>query len=269
MPGGVVQVWARLGPAAVADIALIALSIYWLLLLIRGTTAMTVLRGVAVLLGGAFVISRIFDLRVVNWILRNSVTGLLIGLTVVFQPEIRRALERLGRTGARSWRRAGREQLLDAVARGALRLARQRHGALIVIERETGLQDVIDTGITLDATLSEDLLAAIFAPNAALHDGACVIRLDRIVAAGCTLPLSESALPSEMGMRHRSALGLTERTDAVVVVVSEERGEITIASNGTLRAAVDEAALLQQLYEAFGLTDAAPAIASGDEWTTS
>lgn len=257
MPAGVTQVWSRLGPSAVADIALIALSIYWLLLLIRGTTAMTVLRGVAVLLAGTFLVSRVFDLRVVNWILRNSVAGLVIGLAVVFQPEIRRALERLGRTGVRSLRRSGREQVLDAVARGALRLARQRQGALIVLERETGLQDVIDTGITLDAVLTEDLLAAIFAPNAPLHDGACVIRADRIVAAGCTLPLSESALPSALGMRHRAAVGLTERTDAMVVIVSEERGEISIASNGVLAAATDEAALTRQLYEAFGLADPA------------
>lgn len=255
LPQGVDDVLGRLDGSAAVDILLISISIYWLLLLLRGTTAMTVLRGTAVLLLGAFLLSRAMDLQVVSWILRNSVAGLVIAMAIVFQPEVRRALERLGRTGIRSLRRAGHRHALDIVVRDALRLARQRHGALIVLERDTGLQDVIDTGVTLDAQLSDELLGSIFAPSTPLHDGAVVLRLDRVVAAGCTLPLSQSPLPSEYGMRHRAALGITESTDAVVVVVSEERGEVSLASAGRMLPALDEARLGGELERLFGLDE--------------
>ncbi len=251
------DILGRISVGAALDILFVAGSIYWILLLLRGTTAMTVLRGAVVVLLGAFLLSRVLDLRVVNWLLRNSITGLVVGLAVVFQPEIRRALERLGRTGLRSL--ASRDEHLhavDTIVRAAARLSRQRRGALIVIERETGLRDVIDTGIALDAALSAELLGSIFAPNTPLHDGAVIVRLDRVVAAGCTLPLSESALPSEFGMRHRAALGLTEGTDAVVVVVSEERGELSLASNGRMVTDLDEPRLSRQLHRLFNLDDA-------------
>lgn len=244
----------RLSVSAGIDILIVSVSVYWLLLLIRGTTAMTVLRGAAVLLVGAFLLSRALDLLVVNWLLRNSVTGLVIAMALVFQPEIRRALERLGRTGLRSsLRREERLHTVDTVVRTAVRLARQQRGALIVLERETGLQEVIDTGVPLGADLSAELLGTIFVNNSPLHDGAVVVRLDRVVAAGCTLPLSETALPTEFGMRHRAALGITERTDAVVVVVSEERGEISLASNGRMLPDLDEVRLGRQLYRLFDL----------------
>jgi len=244
----------RLSVSAGIDILIVSVSVYWLLLLIRGTTAMTVLRGAAVLLVGAFLLSRALDLLVVNWLLRNSVTGLVIAMALVFQPEIRRALERLGRTGLRSsLRREERLHTVDTIVRTAVRLARQQRGALIVLERETGLQEVIDTGVPLGADLSAELLSTIFVNNSPLHDGAVVVRLDRVVAAGCTLPLSETALPAEFGMRHRAALGITERTDAVVVVVSEERGEISLASNGRMLPDLDEVRLGRQLYRLFDL----------------
>lgn len=244
----------RLSPSAVLDILIVSVSVYWLLLLIRGTTAMTVLRGALVLLGGAFLLSRALDLLVVNWLLRNSVTGIVIAMAIVFQPEIRRALERLGRTGLRSsLRREERLHTVDTVVRAASRLARQGRGALIVLERETGLQEVIDTGVPLGADLSAELLGTIFVANSPLHDGAVVVRLDHVVAAGCTLPLSETPLPAEYGMRHRAALGITERTDAVVVVVSEERGEISLASNGRMLPDLDEVRLGRQLHRLFDL----------------
>ena len=257
LPYGLNDVTSRLGVPAVIDILIVSASIYWLLLLIRGTTAMTVLRGAAVLLVGAFLLSRVLDLQVVQWLLRNSVTGLVIALAIVFQPEIRRALERLGRTGLRS--AVGREESLhaiDTVVRAAGRMARQQRGALIVLERETGLQDVIDTGVPVDAEISVELLASIFLPASPLHDGAVVVRRQRVLAAGCTLPLSESPLPTEYGTRHRAALGITERTDAVVVVVSEERGEMALASNGRMVAALDETRLTRQLYRLFGFEPA-------------
>jgi len=242
----------RLGSAL--DILIVSASVYWVLLLIRGTTAMTVLRGVVVVLGGAFILSRLLDLRVVNWLLRNSVTGLVIALAVVFQPEIRRALERLGRTGLRPIAASEeRVRAIETVVRAAARMAQQQRGALIVFERETGLREVIDTGVPLDAALSGELLASVFATNTPLHDGAVIIRLDRVVAAGCTLPFSEVALAAEFGMRHRAALGITERTDAVAVVVSEERGELAIASSGRMVSGLDEGRLREQLYRLFAI----------------
>lgn len=254
MPDGVNDVLSRIDVAAVIDIIIVSLAIYWLLLLIQGTTAMTVLRGAAVLLLGAFLLSRVFELRMLNWILRNSLTGLVIAVLVIFQPEIRRALERLGRTGLRSvlGRREHRDTI-DIVVRAATRMARAHTGALMLLERETGLQDVIDTGIPVNATLSVELLATIFHPNSPLHDGAVVIRDDRVIAAGCTLPLSESPLPADHGMRHRAGLGIAERTDVVVVIVSEERGAISLASNGRMATALDERRLSRQLHRLFGL----------------
>jgi diadenylate cyclase len=254
IPQGVQDVLSRLDFSAVFDILLISLSIYWLLLLIRGTTAMTVLRGAGVILTGAFLLSRVLDLEVLSWVLRNSVAGLLLAVAVIFQPEIRRALERIGRTGLRSFlQRPERRHTLDAVVRASMRLGRQQHGALIVLERETGTREVVDTGVPLDAEVTYELLVNLFVPNSPLHDGAVVIRGERIVAAGCTLPLSDSPLPTEYGMRHRAAVGITESTDAVVVVVSEERGEVSICANGRMVFGLDETRLTRQLLRLFGL----------------
>lgn len=254
IPEGLRDVLIRFDISAAVDILIVTFSIYWLLLLVRGTTAMTVLRGVGVLLIGAFALSRVFNLLVINWILRNSVTGLLVGALIVFQPEIRRALERLGRTGMRSiLRREERQDTLNLIVRASFGLARSSTGALIVIERETGLQEVIDTGIPMNATLSSELLLSIFPESGPLHDGAVVIRGGSIISAGCTLPLSDSPLPAEYGMRHRAAVGLTERTDAVVVVVSEERGDVSLCSNGRMVPNLDEHRLSRQLHRLFDL----------------
>ena len=248
------DVLGRIDASALVDMAILFAAIYWALLLIRGTAAMSVLRGVGVLLIGAIALSRLVDLIVINWILSNAVAGLLIAMVVIFQPEIRRALEQLGRTGLRSPLRAHqRRDVLDVVVRGTSQLARQRRGALIVLERETGLQDVIETGIPVDATLSVEMLLSVFLSSSPLHDGAAVVQSDRIVAAGCTLPLSEAALPPEYGLRHRAAVGLTERTDAVVVVVSEERGVMTLSAGGRITPALDEGRLSRQLRRLFGV----------------
>ena len=256
IPHGVSDALARVNAAAVVDILIISLSIYWLLLLIRDTTAMTVLRGVGVLLVAAFALSRVLELQVLGWLLRNAVAGLVIAMAIVFQPEIRRALERVGRTGLRSvLRNEEHRHSVDRVVRASMRLARQSYGALIVLERETGLQEVIDTGIPLHGEVSVELLGTIFVPGSPLHDGAVVIRGDTIVAAGCTLPLSESVLPSEFGMRHRAGLGITESTDAVVLIVSEELGQVSLASNGRMAPGLDEARLTRQLHRLFGLVE--------------
>ena len=254
LPAAARDLLSRFDASAIVDIVIVTISIYWLLLIVRGTTAMTVLRGAGVVIAGSILLSRVFELRVINWMLRNSVAGLVIGMFIIFQPELRRALERLGRTGLRTGlRRREHADSLGLVVRTATQLARQSVGALIVLERETGLQEVIDTGVAIDAELSVELLASIFPEHAPLHDGAVIIRVNRIVAAGCTLPLSEAPLPAAYGMRHRSAIGITERTDAVVVVCSEERGDISLCANGRMVADLDEAGLSRQLHRLFEL----------------
>ena len=223
------------------DIAIISLIFFWVLMLLRGTTAMAVMRGAFILLIAAFLLGRVFDLRVLNFMLRNSFTGLLIALPIIFQPELRRALERVGRTGARAFGASSSNPgTLEAVREASLDMGRQHIGALIVIERETGLQDYIETGIPVDALPSPELLEGIFFPNSPLHDGAVIVRGNRVVAAGVTLPLSDNTLPGELGTRHRAGLGITERTDAVSVVVSEETGRISIAAEGRMHTRLDE-----------------------------
>lgn len=233
------------------EVALIALLLFWLLLLLRGTTAMAVIRGAFILLIAAVILVQAFDLPVLDFVIRNSFTGLLIALPIIFQPELRRALERVGRTSSRAFgTRVSSQGTIDAIDDAATDMAKKRIGALIVVERETGLQDYIDSGIPLDAIPSPDIIESVFYPNSPLHDGALIVRDDRIVAAGVTLPLSENTLPGELGTRHRAGLGITERTDAVALVVSEETGRISMAADGQMHERLDEAsmrALLEQL----------------------
>jgi diadenylate cyclase len=233
------------------DVAIISLIFFWVLVLLRGTTAMAVMRGAFILLIGAFVLGRVFDLRVLNFLLRNSFTGLLIAMPIIFQAELRRALERVGRTGARAFGGSlSNPGTIEAVTEAACDMSRNKVGALIVLERETGLQDYTESGIPVDALPSPELLHGIFFPNSPLHDGAVIVRNDRVVAAGVTLPLSENTLPGELGTRHRAGLGITERTDAICVLVSEETGGISVAAEGRMYARLDDQrlrALLERL----------------------
>ena len=232
----------RLDAAAALDIFIIAAVIYALLMALRGTTAMTLLRGGVVVVCLLVLLGQVLDLSVVNFILRNSLPGLVVGVIVIFQPEIRRALERAGRTTLRSWLSNNEHAPeTEAIATAVVELARRRHGAIIVIERTTGLEEVIETGIKLDAEISPQLLEGIFFPNSPLHDKAVVVRANRVLAACCTLPLAESAGAARLGTRHRAGLGITERTDAVAVVVSEETGGISVASDGRLIRLRDDA----------------------------
>ena len=233
----------RLGPIDVLDIFLIALLIYGVFLLLRGTAAIALLRGAAIILIVIAILAQALNLTVLDFVIRNSLTGLIIAVPIIFQPEIRRALERVGRTGFRVWTRSPYEQLIDTVGRTAMELASRKHGALIVFERETGLQSYVDSGVSLDAVPSVELLEGIFFPNAPLHDGAVVLRESRVVAAGCTLPLSETRLSGEMGLRHRAGLGVTEGTDAVALMVSEETGTVAVAADGRLYPRLDETRL--------------------------
>jgi diadenylate cyclase len=219
-------------PASIVDILSIAVLIYLGLLLLKGTTAMSLLRGIIIVVVGAVILTEAMNLTVSGWLLRNSFPALLIAIPIIFQSEIRRFLERVGRTGRWPWPgRALYENVVDCVAEASVTLGEKRMGAIIVMERETGLEEFIDTGVKVDAVCSAKLLLSIFYPNSPMHDGAAVVREDRVVAASVTLPLSDQ-MDGFHGTRHRAALGITERTDAVSVVVSEETGQISIAANG-------------------------------------
>ncbi len=228
------------GPASVIDILSIAVLIYLALLLLRGTTAMSLIRGIVIVVVVAVIFAQLLELTVLDWLLRNSFPALLLGIPIIFQSEIRRFLERVGRTSRWPWPGRGLyEGVVDTVADATLGMAEKRYGAIVVLERETGLEDYIDTGVKLDAACSVQLLQSVFYPNSALHDGALIVRDDRVVAASCTLPLSDRSDTGFHGTRHRAALGVTERTDAIAVVVSEETGQISIAANGRMISNLD------------------------------
>jgi diadenylate cyclase len=225
----------RLDAAAFLDILIIATIIYALLMALRGTTAMTLLRGAVAMICLLFLLGRVLQLSVVNFLIRNSLPGLVLGVIVIFQPEIRRALERAGRTSIRSLlSNTELSASAEAVATAVIELSRHSHGAIIIVERSTGLEDYIESGVRIDAALTPQLLEGIFYPNSPLHDKAVIVRDQRIAAANCTLPLSEGPGSARLGTRHRAALGITERTDAISVVVSEESGAISVATDGRL-----------------------------------
>jgi len=237
------EVLQQFDASSAIDVLLIALVIFSAVRLLSGTRAMTQLRGALLLLFVALLTGRLFGLTVVNFLVRNSFTALVVGAAIIFQPELRRALDRIGRGGVQGWlNRPQHEDVIDAVVRAAAQMSEGRHGGLFVIERETGLQDVIETGIPVDARVSPELLAGIFYPNSPLHDMAVVLRGDRVVAASCVLPLANE-LPADgrgLGTRHRAAIGITEQTDALTVVVSEETGGISVALSGRLTYVADD-----------------------------
>jgi len=217
------------------DILLVTAVIFSGFLLIRGTRAVQVLRGFAILALMILLLSSIPGLTAFRWLVSQIIPTLLLAIPIIFQPELRRALEQLGRTGSyfRFFRRNEISPVVTAVKDASLRLSQRRHGALIVFERDTGLQEYIDTGILLDAEVSSDLLLTIFNKNTELHDGAIIMRNNKLAAAACVMPLSTSSLSDrQMGLRHRAALGISEVSDAVAVVVSEETGQVSIAHNG-------------------------------------
>ncbi len=239
---------SRLGdPRVILDILVVTLIIYWLLWVAQGTRATQLIRGIITLFAFVFLLGTSLQLSTLNWILSRTWPALVVALPVIFQPELRRALEQIGHTGA--WLRtsfpSGPEQDLertvDEVVRAAAQLARQRYGALIVIERETGLQDFADRGVILDAALTRQLLINVFFPNSPLHDAAVIVRGDRIVAASVVLPLTDNISASgQLGTRHRAAIGVTEESDALAVVVSEETGQMAVAHNGRLIRNLDQ-----------------------------
>ena len=246
------------------DIIIVAILIYQLFMLTRETRASQVLKGLGLLILASW-ISSFFGLTALNWVLMNVINNGSVVLLILFQPELRRALERLGR-GAKL------DRIQDNVDEGTrvtteitqclLSLSRRRVGALLVFEQKTGLKDFVDTGTPVDAVISSALIINIFEPNTPLHDGAVIIRGNRVAAAACVLTLSEqSNLSRDLGTRHRAGLGVTESTDAVVLIVSEETGIISMAQNGKLTRHLDAEGLtraLSALYkqESFSWRDA-------------
>lgn len=224
----------------VIDILIVSILIYEALKLIRGTRAVQMVIG-SVLVLLLFSLSNFFPLQTVNWLVRSLLLYVGFAVIVLFQSDIRRALAHLGRVpGLRSLGRSERaKDTIEDVVTAAELLAKDKKGALIIIEREIGVRNYIESGIPLDALVSYDLLTTIFEPKTRLHDGAVIIQEDRIAAAACFLPLSVSPkLDRDLGTRHRAAIGLTEECDAVAIIVSEERGEISFSTGGRLERAM-------------------------------
>jgi diadenylate cyclase len=226
----------------VIDILLVTAAFYALFSLAQGTQAIQLLRGMVLVIVVVFLVSRVLPFKGFSWLVANALPALLVAIPVIFQPELRRALVRLGRTGsllARRQREEIVERVVNEVARAAHRLAADRHGALIVFERETGLQDLVETGVSVNADVKAELLQTIFHPNTPLHDKAVVVREDKIVAASCMLPVTQNPQYKKLGTRHRAAIGVTEESDALAVVVSEETGAISVAYEGQLASRLD------------------------------
>jgi diadenylate cyclase len=228
------SLWPRISLVSIIDILLVSVIIYEFLALIRGTRAAFMLIGVAAVALG-FYFARVGELVTLNWLIGNLLPYAVFALIVVFAGEIRQALARLGRKLSFRSSLASETDAYDDIVLAANLFSQNQTGALIVIEREVGLRTYIESGVPLAALLSYDLLATIFRPSAPLHDGAVIIRKDRIAAAACFLPLSMNpVLSTQMGTRHRAAIGITEETDSVAVVVSEETGAISLTVAGNI-----------------------------------
>lgn len=232
------------------DILIVALAIYQVIFALRGTRAFQMLLGLGLLYAASQVSLRL-GLITVNWALSNLLAVWLLALVILFQPELRRALASVGRRGLLgAFSRYQEAHMIDEVVRAVTGLASRKVGAIVVVERESRLSDIVDSGTAVDAIVSRRLLESIFYPYSPLHDGAVIISNDRIVAAACFLPLSINAeLPRDLGTRHRAAVGVTEESDAIAIVVSEETGAISLVVAGEIVRGLDSGGLRQRLSE--------------------
>jgi diadenylate cyclase len=231
------------------DIALVTFIIYRFLLLMRGTRGVQMTFGIVMLLlfYGA---TRFYRLASIQWLLSNALTYIVFAIIVLYQNEIRRVLADMGKTSIWARQRRQSTEGLDEIILAATTLASKKIGGLIVLERDIGLKNYVESGIALDAMLTYDLLVTIFSPNTPLHDGAVMVRRNRILAAGCFLPLTlDPHLSKELGTRHRAAIGVTEETDAVAVIVSEETGTISLALGGKITRDLDSTSLRMALRD--------------------
>ncbi len=259
---------------ALFDILLVGLLFFGLSFFIRGTQGVALLRGVVLIVVLLALLSSLFQLSALGWLMSNSLTLLLVAIPVIFQPELRRGLERLGRGLLRGRQpvETQRAQIIEHICQAAERLSERRHGALIVLQRSSSLEEYIHTGIALNSDVSPQLLLTIFWPKTELHDGAAIVDASgRIAAAACVLPLSASRnLPArKLGTRHRAALGISEVGDALCVVVSEETGRISIADQGRLILRLDAQRLrtiLRALYGSDRPDTSSPFARLRDQW---
>ena len=255
-PGKMVGLVSTIRPSDILEILLVAIIFYKLYAMIEGTRAITLVKGILVLFMSNFIFN-VFQLNLLSWIFEKVMTWTFILILIVFQPEIRRTLERLGQGKFFFHERvsldeAEADKVVEELVKSAKALSATKTGALMVIERRMGLNDVSDTGIKIDAMITAELIGNIFFVNTPLHDGAAIIRGQRIHAAGCLLPLTEKpGLSKELGTRHRAAIGMSEQCDALVLVVSEETGIISVAENGKLTRRLDGDALTKILRPAF------------------
>jgi diadenylate cyclase len=251
MPQLLASILDQVRPTTLLDIGLTAVLIYWLFSLIRGTRAVRLVIGVSVLFVVYFA-AQALTLRLLTQILQAGAVVGLLALVVIFQPELRRALERIGRVGSFAWlfpaENREADQVAAQVARAAALLSGDGHGALIVLERDTGLEEIAETGVMIHGDLSVDLIRTIFMPRGALHDGAVIVRGHTVLAAGAVLPLAETTVHTErLGTRHRAALGITEQTDAVVIVISEENGQVSLVERARIVRNLSELQLARSL----------------------
>jgi diadenylate cyclase len=235
------------------DVAVTALVVYSFFAFIKGTRAIQLLKGILVLFSISL-ISRYFGFQIFNFLLERIQTAVLIAIPVIFQPELRRALEQIGR-GKMLKDLSSTKKFkanIDELVKTIMKLSKEETGALVVLKRKTGLDEIVDTGIEIDAKLSSELLATIFFPKSPLHDGAVILDHGKIEAANCLLPLTQRKLSDyRLGTRHRAAIGITEESDAVAIIVSEETGRISIVDDGKMEHSLDEFRLKEKLFEKF------------------
>ena len=235
----------------ILDIALMSLVLYRLLLIVKGTKAAQMLTGLGILLLASLA-SRYLELFTIDWLVQSFWAQIVIAIIVLFQPEIRRALAHMGEAQFLNFASAEELKSLEEIVRASISLANRKIGALIVIERDTSLKDFVEIGTSLDARVSKELLLSIFHPSSPIHDGAVIIKGNRIAAAGCFLPITlSSELNKSLGTRHRAGIGLTEETDAVAIIISEETGLISFALGGKIEERIDMGTLRDMLTDIF------------------
>jgi diadenylate cyclase len=259
-----VHLLRQIDVTALLDIALVSVAIYYLLMIARGTRAMQLLKGLAILLV-VMKVAQWLGLDTLQWILGQALFASAVVLVILFQPELRAALDQIGRGHLEILglqfgheKNAENARMVSEITKAVESMAANRIGALIVLERETGLEDIVATGKTMNAVLSSDLLNTVFYYGSPLHDGAVVVENNILRAAGCILPLSDDIdLPRTVGTRHRAALGLSESSDAIVVVVSEETGNVSLAVGGTMNSILQPRLLVDELLSLLGRREGA------------
>lgn len=237
----------------IIDVGIVAFIIYKLMMLVRGTRAVQLLKGIFVLVA-TWAMSSWLDLYTLKWLMSQMFNWGIVMILILFQPELRRALEQLGRgkffSRGSSLDAAGLGEQIEEVIRAVRSMSKKKVGALIVFERKTGVSEMIESGIAMESRISSELLMNIFTPNSPLHDGAVIVRGNQIMAAGCYLPLSENPFISkELGTRHRAGIGVSEVSDAISLIVSEETGQVSLAINGLIVRDINEESLISKLHE--------------------